>query len=395
MNDDLWDWLLSEVGQHACQSLQQISAHERWARARREPWSLNQTEAVLTQLDLRKRAAAKLDAAECWWLTRRGLEQASGTAVARYKAARYFPNGEVHDLCSGIGGDSMELARRGSVVSIDQDPRLIQLQKLTARALGVERNIQFESREVKAKDLPEDIAWHIDPDRRLDEKRSVHVECFSPGIEELNPLVDRASQGIIKLAPATPLPEAWDCAREWIGAQGECKQQLALCGPLTWKSRGHRVTVVARSGNWTSFEGCPEVLPDFMERVPEEGDILHEPHAAFFAARLVPALACAKELRQVSPDCGYLVGDGGADDSQFTARFRVERITRLDPRKLKRALAELDAGVLEVKKRGVPADWLAPVHKLKPKGQRPITLLVFPYEKRVQVALATRLLHEE
>ncbi|MEC7447857.1 MAG: hypothetical protein VYC80_03155 [Planctomycetota bacterium] len=395
MNDDLWDWLLSEVGQDACKYLQQIPAQERWARARHEPWSLNQTEAILTQLDLRKRAAAKLDAAELWWLTRRGLEQASGSVVARYKAARYFPRGEVHDLCSGIGGDLMELARRGSVVSVEQDPRLIQLQKLTSRALGVERNIRFESRAVNANDLPADTAWHIDPDRRLDEKKSVHVERFSPGLEELNSLVDRASQGIIKLAPATPLPEKWDCAREWVGAQGECKQQLALCGPLTWKSRGHRVTVITRSGKWTSFEGCPGEFPDFMDRVPGEGEILHEPHAAFFAAGLVPALACANELQQVSPDCGYLVGDGGANDSQFTARFRVERITRLDPRKLKRTLAELDAGVLEVKKRGVPADWLTSVRKLKPKGQRPMTLLVFPFEKRVQVALATRLLPQE
>ena len=81
MNDDLWDWLLSEVGQQACQYLQQTPTQERWPRARRQPWSLNQTEAILTQLDLRKRAAAKLDAAELWWLTRRGLEQASGLSL--------------------------------------------------------------------------------------------------------------------------------------------------------------------------------------------------------------------------------------------------------------------------------------------------------------------------
>ena len=425
MRDELWDWLLGEAGQEALRQLADCTDEVRNSRIQVGSWKREQIEAVTEMLALRRRAAAKLEHPHLWWLTQRGLEQASGTKVARYKAETYFRRDnlerDVFDICSGVGGDLMEMARQGLVVSVDQDSRLIDLQRLTADALGLGSQIRFMNRPLDVKHVRSEALWHLDPDRRVGEKKSVQPLCFSPTLAEIDALVSQAPDGVVKLAPATVVPNHWNCRREWIGAQGECKQQLALFGcfaearsnsnlnepklndtekqqagaPGTEGSQDiyvrHRVTVVRNSGEWTTFEGSPIARPQFSKEMPEPGDCLYEPQAAVFAAGLVPALAQALGLQQVSSRCGYLVGEGGVETNGLASCFRIEAISSLDSRKLRKLFLSLDVGQLEIKKRGVPADWLSPLSKLKPSGVRPMTLLVFPYGKRVKVALATRI----
>jgi len=77
----------------------------------------------LTLQRLRDRAAPKFSRAQDMMLTRDGLEQASGEAVARHRAARLADGGPVADLCCGIGGDAIALARAGiRVLAVDRDP---------------------------------------------------------------------------------------------------------------------------------------------------------------------------------------------------------------------------------------------------------------------------------
>lgn len=417
MKDEHWDWLLSEEGQDALRQFADCTEEVRNGRVQAENLQREQIDAVSEMLNLRHRAATKLEQPHLWWLTQRGLEQASGTGVARYKAASYFrpenSGGDVIDLCSGVGGDLMEMARHGRVVSVDQDSRLIELQKLTANALGLNSQIRFVNRAMDVMKVRSGTKWHLDPDRRMGEKKSVQPLCFSPTLAEIDALINQAPDGVIKLAPATVVPQHWNCRREWIGAQGECKQQLALFGrfaevephsicleaPLEENGREaskqqaslqHRVTVVKNSGAWATFHGSPEVRPQFRKEMPEPGEWLYEPQAAFFAAGLVPALAQTLGLQQVSSRCGYLVGAGMGESNDFASSFRIEAISSLDSRKLRKLLQSLDVGQLEIKKRGVPADWLSPLAKLRPSGSRSMTLLVFPFGKRTKVALAAR-----
>ena len=56
-----------------------------------------------------------------------GVEQASGAAVAAYKARRFADllggGATIADLCCGIGGDAMALADVGlDVIAVDRDP---------------------------------------------------------------------------------------------------------------------------------------------------------------------------------------------------------------------------------------------------------------------------------
>jgi len=73
----------------------------------------------------RTRARDKFGArAEALWCDRPGVEMASSPATAAWKAQRFREAGaeRIDDLCCGIGGDLMELARVAEAVGVDLQP---------------------------------------------------------------------------------------------------------------------------------------------------------------------------------------------------------------------------------------------------------------------------------
>ncbi|MET7442879.1 SAM-dependent methyltransferase, partial [Streptomyces sp. NPDC005568] len=109
-------------------------------RLRREhPASL--VTAALAQERLRQRAVAKFGAgdAERMFFTPAGVEQSTRTSVATYRAERFRALGvrSVADLCCGIGGDAIALARAGiRVLAVDRDPLTAAAARANAEALG-------------------------------------------------------------------------------------------------------------------------------------------------------------------------------------------------------------------------------------------------------------------
>src|SRR3970282_1956180 len=63
--------------------------------------------AALETAILRARAAPKFTRAARMYFTREALEQTTGEAIARYRAARYAGLGALADLGCGIGGDTL------------------------------------------------------------------------------------------------------------------------------------------------------------------------------------------------------------------------------------------------------------------------------------------------
>jgi hypothetical protein len=73
--------------------------------------SVERAHLVIDQVELRRRARDKFAIADRMFFTRKGLEQATDEQIAAVKAAR-FPAGQpLADLCCGIGGDLIALAR--------------------------------------------------------------------------------------------------------------------------------------------------------------------------------------------------------------------------------------------------------------------------------------------
>lgn len=375
--------------------------------------------------ELRHRARGKLDEPHRWWLTDRGLQQSSSSRIARYKATRLAsldpsPSRQWLDLCSGIGGDLVELARLSNVISVERDSWLGLLQSQTLKDHGLSDRVRLESVDLGSDSAntlephsdpmfdsswwPTVTAWHLDPDRRNDERRSIRPEFHSPSETWIDRLIASERVGCLKLAPAASVPR-WEplAQREWIGDAGECKQQLFWFGGSMQALCGRRVTLLDGSFGTRSIELLPE-SPLFVNREPlSSGDVIFEPHSALLAAKGSSTFVEKYSAESLTSDGGYLrVADEMAQESSeemirtqllpWGAAFRVRQIEKLDRKRLSEVLRGWSVGKVEWKKRGVPAEWLLKAQKgLKTSGPSPITALVFPGENRVVVALADRI----
>ena len=89
-------------------------------------------------------------------------------------------------------------------------------------------------------------AWHCDPDRRADGRRTTRGELFEPPLDALARLLGQNSNAAIKLAPATEAPASWQASAEleWLGSRGECRQQVAWFGELARYPGRRAATVV-------------------------------------------------------------------------------------------------------------------------------------------------------
>jgi len=210
---------------------------------------------ILTIASVQSRAAEKFGPG-VWMATEKSIAQATDRVVAAYKAS-LFGNAIVYDLCSGIGGDAMELARRGPTVAIDCDPQVVAMAAANLTLDAVNRNettcrALAVCADVTTHGIPNDAAIHIDPDRRPSGKsRVVRPSNYLPSIDEVARLIAGGRAAIVKLAPAAQLDQdaqfdqgaqadhgkadhghamVAENHRQWISSGGSVREQSLLCG---------------------------------------------------------------------------------------------------------------------------------------------------------------------
>jgi hypothetical protein len=163
------------------------------------------------------------------WCDRPGVEMASSPATAAWKAARFREAGaaRIDDLCCGIGGDLMELARVADAVGVDMQP---------LRAWMAARNASCTVRCADAVAEPGDAPFaHADPARRAGGGRIHRAEDLLPSLESLRASMRGRAGGAIKLGPGMDL--GWgevdaDDEVEFIGEHGRLVQQVLWSGAL-------------------------------------------------------------------------------------------------------------------------------------------------------------------
>lgn len=141
--------------------------------------------AALGQARLRQRAVAKFGAedAERMFFTPNGVEQSTRTTVATHRAQRLQERGvrSVADLCCGIGGDAIALARAGiRVLAVDRDPLTAAVARANADALGLADLIEVREADVTEVDTATYDAVFVDPARRGGRGRIFDPEAYSP-----------------------------------------------------------------------------------------------------------------------------------------------------------------------------------------------------------------------
>lgn len=388
MDVSLARWLVGPEGAKAIALAGELSG-ELTTRLKRMRYFLSpeQAAAALQQCELRERARTKFSAAERLYFTPLGLEQSTDEAVARYKAQRFAGGARVFDLCTGIGGDLMALAAVATSVGHDRDTVAAVFAAANAAAVG--HNEAFvRDCDVTSLDLAECDAWHLDPDRRPEGRRTTRVELHEPSADAISNMLVQNPNAAIKLAPAASWPDRWtgEAEWEWISRGRQCRQLVAWFGNLGHAAGKRRATLVAENG---AVAGS--IVGDEETRPPRAGSVdrfVIEPDVAVLAARLTGALAVKHALAALASGATYLTGPRPQVDP-LLACFEVEDVLPLDLKKLKGWLRERGVGQLEIKVRGVQQDPVVVRKRLALDGTLSKTILLTRVGER-HVAIVAR-----
>ncbi|MFD7066514.1 methyltransferase domain-containing protein [Streptomyces sp. NPDC059913] len=306
--------------------------------------------AALGQARLRQRAVAKFGAEDAYrmYFTPNGVEQATRTSVAAHRAGRFAAGGvrRVADLCCGIGGDAIELARAGiSVLAVDRDPLTADVARANAAALGLDGLIEVRCADVAAVDTSSCDAVFVDPARRGGRGRIFDPEAYSPPLSWAVGAALAAPRAALKIAPGIPheaIPEQAEA--EWISDGGDVKEAVLWFGE-GFTSGAHRATLLPAAA--TLWSGAPLPAPP----VGPVGRYLYEPDGAVIRAHLVADLVARCEGRLIDETIAYITADRPYA-SPYTTGYEITDRLPFNMKKLKALLRERKVGVLTVKKRG-------------------------------------------
>lgn len=330
--------------------------------------------ALIETVRCRRRARQKLHDADNLLLTDVALQQATASVVAAHRAveiAHRFPGSVVHDLTCSIGAELRELVRERSihgVIGSDID----QVRLAMARS-----NVPDATLLVADALTPTSTADVLlaDPARRSDAGRIFRLDQLTPPLFELLTTYPGRVL-IVKCAPGLD----HQMLRNRFGFDGEV-QVTSLDGGVReaclWSGPGvepvRRATVLRTRADGTVAQ--VEITDREDDDVPagEVGEWIVDPDGAIVRAGLVKHYAHRTGLWQLDPQIAYLTGTSVPEGARG---FRVIEQTGVTEKALRKALAGLDCGPLEILVRGLDVDPDRLRKKLKLKGSRPLSVVL-------------------
>ncbi|MFF4407954.1 methyltransferase domain-containing protein [Streptomyces sp. NPDC001262] len=346
---DAFASLLTDEGRRLLDELRHYDPSQELAaatRLRREhPAEL--VSAALGQARLRQRAVAKFGTEDAYrmYFTPHGVEQATRTSVAAYRARRFAALGvrRVADLCCGIGGDAIALARAGvSVLAVDRDPLTCEVVRANAAALGLSELIEVRCADVTEVDASAYDAVFVDPARRGGRGRIFDPEAYSPPLSWAVGAARKAPFAALKIAPGVPheaVPE--EAEAEWISDGGDVKEAVLWFGT----DPGVRRATLLPGGASLTGRGLPDPA------VRPVGRYLYEPDGAVIRAHLVAEIAEELGGGLVDETIAYVTADE-LRATPYAAAYEITDVLPFNLKKLKAIVRERAIGVAVIKKRG-------------------------------------------
>lgn len=353
MNEVDFEFLLSPAGQgllaRATDALRAGKSELQVATRLRAETGVREVHAVLETCRQRDRAARKFAGAADMYFTREALEQASAEIVSAYRARR-FDRPEVDslaDLCCGIGGDALSLARIAPLLGVDLDPVRLRMAAENLRVHGLGDRFT-PCREDLLTMVPRDVAaFFFDPARRDSEGRRLRGRCLPP-IEVARRWLERVPRAALKLSPLHD-PEPWVQEWELISVRGEVREAVGWCGELATGAR-RRATLLPSGASLES----PHAEDEPVACGPLE-QFLYEPDRAVIRAHLVETLARRVGLHKIGADLAYLTGSESRA-TPFARCYTVEAAFPFGEQPLRRYLRDRGIDSLNFKRRGSPVD---------------------------------------
>ena len=316
---------------------------------------------ALTQFRLRARARERFgaDAAHMYFTTD-GLEQATRSSVAIHRAARYRAlrdksPGTLHtiDLCCGIGGDLIALARAGCLVNgVDRDGLTVDVARANIDALGLSDHAAVHQGDVETIDAATVAAYdaaYCDPSRRAGHGRIFDPAAYAPPLGQAAELVRSVAGGGLKVAPGIPhdaVPA--EAEAEWVSDGGEVKEAALWLGGLS-SGTARRATLLPSGATLVRDPdlGDPPVAP------PQR--YLYEPDGAVLRAGLVAEVAAAVDGALVDPTIAYVTSERRTS-TPYTKMYEITDVLPFSLKRLRALLRQRRVGTVTIKKRGSAVD---------------------------------------
>lgn len=364
--------------------------------ALRKRWPAAIVHAALQLTVARRKALTKFpDTASTLLADVEGVEQATSRLVADFKAQRFAAMQEpIIDLCSGIGGDAMSLARLTGrlTLAVDLNPIRAWMTHGNAAcpvAVADVTTVRAEGR-----------LFHLDPSRRDASGRRHRLKDYLPGPDFIAKLVRTCRDGAVKLGPGIDPGELPDCGDvptelQFISEHGSVVQAVLWTGRL---ARSQRSAVLLPGGDQLSGEPGHPPTGDEDETgtgTAAIGAMLFVPDPAAERAQLLHVLCDRYNLMELHPGLGLLTGNAAPTTNWLTA-FHVLDVMPWHPdrsaslKRLRDCLAGHGAGIVEVKTRDKAADPDRMQTRLRCQGDRTLTVFILRLGKSLVALIAQR-----
>ncbi|MFK8110805.1 MAG: hypothetical protein AB8B91_01305 [Rubripirellula sp.] len=365
----------------------------------REAFGSQITERLISVANLQAKAARKfsmgsdIEQPRIWWATDRSLQQSTPWQVAHLKAG-WLGNGLVYDLCCGIGGDAMQLSRQGPVIAVDSDPLIAQMAKANLANANPEHSAEVLASDVTAISIPAEASIHIDPDRRVEGRRTSNPDSYQPAWSNVIEMATRVESALIKLAPAAEMePGEFDAHRCWISLRGSVREQTLLLGQAmdraNVQAQAKSAVTIVGNGTATSFVP-PSIAQGRYSLADQPQQYMIDPDAAIRAAGLTQTFAEQNQLSVLGKLSGFLTCPDAASLRLVQSQAIVGSVIwsgSCDDRKLRRELRSRGMYPSVIKVRGTDHDPATLVKRYRKCGEKPITLWIGKSAKRAYAVM--------
>ena len=282
----------------------------------------------------------------------------------------------VADLCCGIGGDLLALARAGlRVTGVEQDPLTVAVARANIAALRLDATVELA--DATTYDHSRDAAVVCDPARRTSRGRVFDVDAYAPPWSFVEELL-ASGTACIKVAPGIPhdrVPAGVEA--EWVSDGGDLVE-AALWSDSANTGVSRRATLLPSGATLTEADD-PR---DQQDGPPMR--YLYEPDDAVLRAGLVTAVAAIVHGRLLDRRIAYVTADE-LSMTPFAKAYEVLDVLPYDDKALRAWVRTHGIGTLTIKKRGVGVTPEELRRRLRPKGDAAATLVVTRTQERAVV----------
>jgi hypothetical protein len=282
--------------------------------------------AALDIVLLRTKARLKFAKADQMLFDREGLEMATSEVVSNHRATRFKTFQTVADVCSGIGGDAISLARQVSQLHcVDTDP--VRLAMAHANLAAYSLTAECHCVDALDMDYSGIQAVFVDPNRRAAVRRPLDPAEYQPAVPELLKHLKQYQPELIgiKIAPGVA-HEDWrkfQTETEFVSLNGELKEAVLWFGA---KSGAHtRATVLPGPHSLEGDLGPPAV--------GEPEAWIYDPDPAIVRAQQLGALAAIINGHLLDEQIGLLSG-ANLVNTPFSRAYPLEACLPYQPRKI-------------------------------------------------------------